>query len=58
MKEMLSQYTIIFDWKRTLYDPDSKTLITGTLEVLKLLTGVTQYGVIPNLFRDLIENRC
>lgn len=31
-------YTIIFDWKRTLYDPDSKTLITGALEVLKLLS--------------------
>lgn len=30
-------YTIIFDWKRTLYDPDSKTLISGTLNLLKFL---------------------
>lgn len=30
-------YTIIFDWKRTLYDPDSKTLINGTLQLLKYL---------------------
>jgi len=30
-------YTIIFDWKRTLYDPDSKKLITGTLKILKFL---------------------
>lgn len=31
-------YTIIFDWKRTLYDPESKKLITGALKILKLLT--------------------
>ena len=30
-------YTIIFDWKRTLYDPDSKILIVGTNNVLKFL---------------------
>ena len=30
-------YTIIFDWKRTLYDPDSKMLIEGTLQLLKFL---------------------
>lgn len=30
-------YTIIFDWKRTLYDPDSKILISGTLQLLKFL---------------------
>lgn len=26
---------IIFDWKRTLYDPDNKLLIDGALELLK-----------------------
>ena len=31
-------YTIIFDWKRTLYDPESKKLIDGTLNILKFLT--------------------
>lgn len=30
-------YKIIFDWKRTLYDPDSKKLIKGTLDLLKFL---------------------
>lgn len=30
-------YTVIFDWKRTLYNPDSKTLIEGTLRLLKYL---------------------
>jgi len=30
-------YTIIFDWKRTLYNPDSKTLIKGSLQLLKYL---------------------
>ncbi len=30
-------YKIIFDWKRTLYDPDAKTLINGTLPLLKFL---------------------
>lgn len=28
---------IIFDWKRTLYDPDAKTLINGALELLEFL---------------------
>ena len=28
---------IIFDWKRTLYDPDSKVLINGCIELLKKL---------------------
>ena len=28
---------IIFDWKRTLYDPDNKTLIDGTKEILEML---------------------
>jgi ribonucleotide monophosphatase NagD (HAD superfamily) len=28
---------IIFDWKRTLYDPDTKTLISGTIEVLNFI---------------------
>jgi FMN phosphatase YigB (HAD superfamily) len=30
-------YSVIFDWKRTLYNPDDKTLIDGGLEVLALL---------------------
>lgn len=28
---------VIFDWKRTLYDPDNKVLMKGALEVLSLL---------------------
>ena len=28
---------VILDWKRTLYDPDSKKLITGAKKLLKLL---------------------
>lgn len=28
---------IIFDWKRTLYDPESRNLITGSLEILDSL---------------------
>lgn len=28
---------VIFDWKRTLYNPDTKELIPGTLEILKFL---------------------
>lgn len=30
-------YSIIFDWKRTLYDPDSKTLISGARELLEFV---------------------
>lgn len=30
---------IIFDWKRTLYDPDQKTLIPGSLELLELINS-------------------
>ena len=29
--------SIIFDWKRTLYDPDTKTLIKGALDLLEYL---------------------
>lgn len=29
--------TIIFDWKRTLYDPDQQTLISGAIELLEYL---------------------
>jgi len=29
--------TIIFDWKRTLYDPDSRELIDGALDILNFL---------------------
>src|SRR6266540_4343402 len=29
--------TIIFDWKRTLYDPDNKNLMPGALELLIFL---------------------
>jgi ribonucleotide monophosphatase NagD (HAD superfamily) len=28
---------IVFDWKRTLYNPDDKTLINGGLDLLELL---------------------
>jgi FMN phosphatase YigB (HAD superfamily) len=31
---MPKPYSIIFDWKRTLYDPDTSTLIDGAIEVL------------------------
>lgn len=30
---------IIFDWKRTLYDPDTKELIAGAKELLELLNN-------------------
>lgn len=30
-------YSIIFDWKQTLYDPDSASLILGATDVLKYL---------------------
>lgn len=33
----LSMYTFIFDWKRTLYDPDTRTLILGAKELLSFL---------------------
>ncbi len=33
-----SPHAIIFDWKRTLYDPDSKTLIDGANELLETLS--------------------
>lgn len=29
--------TVIFDWKRTLYDPDEKQLIDGAIELLTFL---------------------
>ena len=29
---------VIFDWKRTLYDPESKTLINGTKELLEMFS--------------------
>ncbi|MDO8573376.1 MAG: HAD hydrolase-like protein [Candidatus Daviesbacteria bacterium] len=29
--------TVIFDWKRTLYDPDRKVLINGAVEILDLI---------------------
>jgi FMN phosphatase YigB (HAD superfamily) len=28
-------HSVIFDWKRTLYDPQTKTLIDGSVEVLE-----------------------
>jgi beta-phosphoglucomutase-like phosphatase (HAD superfamily) len=31
--------SIIFDWKRTLYDPDSSTLIDGAVELLEFLAN-------------------
>jgi len=30
-------HSIIFDWKRTLYDPDTKKLINGSKDLLKML---------------------
>ena len=32
--------SIIFDWKRTLYDPDTKTLIDGTKEILNKIQEI------------------
>jgi len=32
---------IIFDWKRTLYNPDDGTLINGTKEILEMLQNIT-----------------
>lgn len=29
--------TIIFDWKRTLYDPDQKVLLSGSLKLLEFI---------------------
>lgn len=29
--------TIIFDWKRTLYDPDKKSLMSGAVNILSIL---------------------
>lgn len=29
--------TVIFDWKRTLYDPDKKVLLDGAVELLEFL---------------------
>lgn len=31
---MTKPYSIIFDWKRTLYNPDDSTLIDGAIDVL------------------------
>lgn len=30
---------VIFDWKRTLYDPDRKKLIEGAIELLEFITS-------------------
>ncbi|OGI60038.1 hypothetical protein A2641_02590 [Candidatus Nomurabacteria bacterium RIFCSPHIGHO2_01_FULL_37_25] len=30
-------HSIIFDWKRTLYDPDTGKLVDGSIEILELL---------------------
>jgi len=34
---LVNRKTLIFDWKRTLYDPDTKTLIKGALDLLEYL---------------------
>ena len=39
LKLKLMIKTIIFDWKRTLYNPDSKTLTPGAVEILEFLKG-------------------
>lgn len=31
---------VIFDWKRTLYDPDTKTLVKGTFDILDFLKNM------------------
>jgi ribonucleotide monophosphatase NagD (HAD superfamily) len=36
---MTKPHSIIFDWKRTLYDPDSSTLIVGAVELLEFLAN-------------------
>lgn len=38
--------TYIFDWKRTLYDPDNRCLIDGAVDVLELLR---QQGAVLSL---------
>lgn len=30
---------VIFDWKRTLYDPESRTLINGAVEILEMFSN-------------------
>jgi FMN phosphatase YigB (HAD superfamily) len=39
--------TVIFDWKRTLYDPESKSLISGAIDALQYLgaSGIKLYLV-------------
>jgi ribonucleotide monophosphatase NagD (HAD superfamily) len=32
-------FSIIFDWKRTLYNPETSTLIDGSVELLEFLTN-------------------
>lgn len=36
----------IFDWKRTLYDPDNKTLIEGALELLQELSKYSHIRLV------------
>lgn len=38
-------YSVIFDWKRTLYDPETRSLIEGATEVLDYLhmKNITMY---------------
>lgn len=43
---------IIFDWKRTLYDPDSRALIDGTRELLDFLKSNTIPMVLIGKGRD------
>lgn len=37
---------IIFDWKRTLYDPDTKELIAGALDVLEKIKDMGVLAVL------------
>ncbi len=48
---------IIFDWKRTLYDPENKALIEGAAEVLQYLgtTGIELYIVGKDQIGDMPE---
>lgn len=51
---------VIFDWKRTLYDPDTKKLVDGALDLLEFMVnkslnrmvslGIVLYEVIEKHF--------
>lgn len=44
---------IIFDWKRTLYDPDRKVLIKGAVEILDLMKS-KNIPMVTNLYELVV----